>query len=103
MIKEACQVHEDQARYSPLLGYTEKAGREEGNQIVRLQPAISKSSILTDWIIKAILGNPEDTEALAGFLTEWKYCPIRSITVEAQEARVDHADQKEIRLMKSSL
>ena len=97
MIKEACQVHEDQARYSPLLGYTEKAGREEGNQIVRLQPAISKSSILTDWIIKAILGNPEDTEALAGFLTEWKYCPIRSITVEAQEARVDHADQKAIR------
>ncbi len=67
MIKEACQVHEDQARYSPLIGYTEKAGREEGNQIVGLQPAISKSSILTDWIIKAILGNPEDTEALAGF------------------------------------
>ena len=97
MIKEACQVHEDQARYSPLIGYTEKAGREEGNQIVGLQPAISKSSILTDWIIKAILGNPEDTEALAGFLTEWKYCPIRSITVEAQEARVDHADQKAIR------
>ena len=97
MIKEACQVHEDQARYSPLLGYTEKGGREEGNQIVGLQPDISKSSILTDWIIKAILGNPEDTEALAGFLTEWKYCPIRSITVEAQEARVDHADQKAIR------
>ena len=97
MIKEACQVHEDQARYSPLLGYTEKGGREEGNQIVGLQPAISKSSILTDWIIKAILGNPEDTEALAGFLREWKYCPIRSITVEAQEARVDHADQKAIR------
>ena len=57
MIKEACQVHEDQARYSPLIGYTEKGGREEGNQIVGLQPDISKSSILTDWIIKAILGS----------------------------------------------
>lgn len=93
MIVEANQIHEDKAGYRPTRWRTE----EKGDQNIGIQPSVSKSSILTDWILKSVLGNPEDTEALTCFLSQWNYCTIRSLTVEAQEARVDHADQKAIR------
>lgn len=93
MIVEANQIHEDKAGYRPTRWRTE----EKGDQNIGIQPSVSKSSILTDWILKSVLGNSEDTEALTCFLSQWNYCTIRSLTVEAQEARVDHADQKAIR------
>ena len=70
-----------------------KNGREAENQIVGLYLAILKSSIFSDWIIKSILGNPEDIEMLASFWAEWKYCPIRSIPVEMQKPWIDHTEK----------
>lgn len=54
-------------------------------------------SLLDDWLIKNILGNPEDTECLKDFLMKWNYCTIDTLKILNNEEKVDYDKQKAIR------